>query len=73
VADKLRPFLAVRILGVIPPRQMSGFHLVACLAKLAELSLPSWSLPGWCVTVPTACGPTAASATVTEDPAEGAA
>jgi len=47
----LRPFLAVRILGVISLRQMSGPHALACLAKLAELSHPAWSLPAWCATV----------------------
>lgn len=65
-------------LHVIPLRQMSGPHAVACLAKLAELSHPAWSLPGWCATVPAAtpggCGPAAASATVSfDDPAKGAA
>lgn len=81
VAARLRPFLAVRILGVISLRQMSGPHAVACLAKLAELSHPALSLPGWCATVPVApcpaplavCQPVAASATVSEDPPEGAA
>jgi hypothetical protein len=71
-AARLRPFLAVRILGVIPLRQMSGPHAVACPAKLAELSHPAWSLPGWCATVPAAiplatpggCGPASATATV---------
>jgi hypothetical protein len=53
----LRPFLAVRILGVIPLSQMSGPHALACLAKLAELSHPAWSLPGWCNTVPAAPPP----------------
>lgn len=57
VADSLRPFLAVRILGVISLRQMSGPHALACLAKLAELSHPAWSLPGWCNTVPAASPP----------------
>jgi hypothetical protein len=54
VAASLRPFLAVRILGVIPLRQMSGAHAVACLAKLAELAHPTWTLPAWCATIPTA-------------------
>jgi hypothetical protein len=77
-AASLRPFLAVRILGVIPLRQMSGPHAIACLAKLAELSHPAWNLPGWCATVPAAapggCGPAAASLTVCfDDPAEGVA
>lgn len=51
-AASLRPFLAVRILGVISLRQMSGPHALACLSKLAELSHPTWSLPGWCTTIP---------------------
>jgi hypothetical protein len=67
-AARLRPFLAVRILGVIPLRRMSGPHAVACLAKLAELSHSAWSLPGWCATTPLAtpggCGPASATATV---------
>jgi hypothetical protein len=76
-AASLRPFLAIRILGVIPLRQMSGPHAVACLAKLAELSHPAWNLPSWCATVPAAapggCGLAPASATVCpDDPAEGA-
>lgn len=56
-AARLRPFLAVRILGVISLRQMSGPHAVACLAKLAELSHPFWSLRGWCATAPAAFVP----------------
>jgi hypothetical protein len=44
-AASLRPFLAVRILGVISLRQMSGPHAVACLAKLAELGHPAWACP----------------------------
>jgi len=73
----LRPFLAVRILGVISLRQMSGPHALAWLAKLAELAHPAWSLPAWCATVAAAsrpfalpvCQPATASATVLEDPA----
>jgi hypothetical protein len=53
----LRPFLAVRILGVISLRHMSGPHALACLAKLAELSHPAWSLPAWCATIPAASPP----------------
>jgi hypothetical protein len=53
VTADLRPFLAVRILGVISLRQMSGPHALACLAKLAELAQPGWNLPGWCATTPT--------------------
>jgi len=52
VTARLRPFLALRILGVISLRQMSGPHALACLAKLAELSNPAWNLPDWCATVP---------------------
>ncbi|HVB43262.1 MAG TPA: hypothetical protein VNF47_11225 [Streptosporangiaceae bacterium] len=52
VTARLRPFLALRILGVISLRQMSGPHAIACLAKLAELSNPAWNLTGWCATVP---------------------
>jgi hypothetical protein len=57
VTRRLRPFLAVRILGVISLRQMSGPHAVMCLAKLAELSDPSWDLPGWCATAEVGCPP----------------
>lgn len=57
----LRPFLAVRILGVISLRQMSGPHALVCLAKLAELSHPAWSLPTWCATVPAAFPPARAA------------
>jgi hypothetical protein len=52
VTARLRPFLALRILGVISLRQMSGTHAIACLAKLAELSHPAWNLADWCATVP---------------------
>jgi hypothetical protein len=48
VTASLRPFLALRILGVIPLRQMTGPHAVACLAKLAELSRAGMTLAGWC-------------------------
>lgn len=47
-AASLRPFLALRILGVIPLGQMNGPDAAACLAKLAELSSPALSLPDWC-------------------------
>jgi hypothetical protein len=53
-AAALRPFLIARILGVIPLRQLSGPHAIACLAKLAELSSPVLTLPGWCAAVPAA-------------------
>jgi hypothetical protein len=70
-AATLRPFLAVRILGVISLHQMTGPHAVTCLARLAELSHPTWGLPGWCATVPSgACTPALRSATVLEDPSK---
>lgn len=52
VTAQLRPFLALRILGVISLRQMSGPHAIACLAKLADLSHSAWNLSGWCAAVP---------------------
>lgn len=52
VTAHLRPFLEVRILGVISLRQMSGHHAIACLAKLAQLSHPAWNLRDWCATTP---------------------
>ena len=76
VAAALRPFLVVRVLGVIPLRQPSGPHAMACLAKITELSCPALTLPGWCVAVPAAppsaagagcCGPAVPSATVAEN------
>jgi hypothetical protein len=79
VAAALRPFLVVRVLGVIPLRQLSGPHAVTCLAKIAELSGPALTLPGWCAAVPAAppaaavtgcCGPAAPSATVAENLSE---
>jgi len=79
VAAALRPFLVVRVLGVIPLQQFSGPHAVACLAKIAELSGPALTLPGWCAAVPAAppaaartgcCGPAAPSATVAENLSE---
>jgi hypothetical protein len=51
VATALRPFLAVRVLGVIPLTQMSGPHAVMCLAKVAELAAPALNLPEWCAVV----------------------
>jgi hypothetical protein len=50
VAARLRPFLALRILSVIPLGQMTGPDAAACLAKLAELSSPALNLPDWCAT-----------------------
>jgi ADP-ribose pyrophosphatase YjhB (NUDIX family) len=40
IADVLAPFLAARILGVIPLGQMSGPHALLCLAWLAEAFHP---------------------------------
>ena len=48
LTGRLRPFLILRILGVIPLGQMSGPHAALCLAKLAELSSPDLTLPDWC-------------------------
>jgi hypothetical protein len=81
VASTLRPFLAVRILGVISLAQMSGPHALACLAKLAELTYPAWDLYSWCATSLATCPPAAApsyvpavaSEVLPEQPAEGAA
>jgi hypothetical protein len=76
VTASLRPFLILRILGVIPLRQMSGPHAVACLARLAELSRHDLTLHDWCACTPTAhadaagqdgCEPGAQSATVAEN------
>jgi len=47
----LRPFLVLRVLGVIPLGQMSGPHAVACLAKVAELACPALNLSDWCAFV----------------------
>ena len=72
VTATLRPFLVLRILGVIPLHQMTGPHAVTCLAKLAELSRPGMTIPGWCASSPprtahaaglTDRGPATASAT----------
>ena len=51
LTGRLRPFLILRILGVIPLGQMSGPHAALCLAKLAELSSPDLTLPDWCEAV----------------------
>lgn len=55
VAGRLRPFLAVRILGVISLAQMNASHALVCLAKLAGLTRPAWDLPASCATTPAAC------------------
>jgi hypothetical protein len=51
LTGRLRPFLTLRILGVIPLGQMSGPQAVLCLAKLAELSSPGVALPDWCAAI----------------------
>jgi hypothetical protein len=67
VAAALRPFLIMRVLGVIPLRQLSGPHAAACLAKISELSDPALTLPAWCAAVPAA--PATATRTGHGDPA----
>lgn len=52
--EALRPFLVLRVLGVVPLGQMSGPHAVACLAKVAELACPALHLSDWCSFVPSA-------------------
>ena len=48
VENALRPFLAIRLLGVIPLNQMSLEHALLCTAKLAELTSPDFTLADWC-------------------------
>ncbi|MFJ2577311.1 hypothetical protein [Kitasatospora aureofaciens] len=48
----LRPFLTLRILGVIPARQLSSGDLLLLLAKIAELALPEMTLENFVSTVP---------------------
>jgi len=48
----LRPFLTMRVLGVIPLAQLTGPHALLCLTKLAELGNPDSTLRAWCHTVP---------------------
>ena len=43
----LRPFLALRVLGVIPLSQLSGPDALLCLAKLAELTTPGLATATW--------------------------
>jgi hypothetical protein len=50
--EALRPFLVLRILGVVPLGQMSGPHAIACLAKVAELACPALDLSDWCASSP---------------------
>jgi hypothetical protein len=52
--DCLQPFLAIRLLGVIPLQQMSGHDAILCLAKLARLCQRNWDIAGWCATTPPA-------------------
>jgi hypothetical protein len=56
VTDALRPFLAVRILGVIPLGQLSGPDALLCFAKLAELADPRLTLDDLVRTVPATLG-----------------
>ena len=53
----LRPFLVMRVLGVIPLGQMSGPHAMACLAKIAELASPALNLSDWSAAVPAGIQP----------------
>jgi len=43
----LRPFLALRVLGVIPLGQLRGPDALLCLAKLAELTTPGLTPATW--------------------------
>jgi hypothetical protein len=52
--DVLRPFLAMRVLSVIPLAELAGPHALLCLAKLAELTHPDTTLRSWCTTMPVA-------------------
>jgi hypothetical protein len=49
----LRPFLALRVLGVIPLGQLRGPDALLCLAKLAELATPDLTLAAWSRITPT--------------------
>ncbi len=42
--DALRPFLACRLLGVLPLHRLRGDDTALCLAKLAQLSNPQAQL-----------------------------
>jgi len=55
VTASLRPFLALRILGVIPLHQMTGPHAITCLAKLAELFQPGTTLNNWSASTRACC------------------
>ncbi|MFF3359132.1 hypothetical protein ACFYWN_42605 [Streptomyces sp. NPDC002917] len=50
--DELRSFLALRILGVIPPTRLSGHDLVLVLIKLAESQDPATGLDAFFTAAP---------------------
>lgn len=52
VTDVLRPFLALRILGVIPLGRMSGSDALLCWARLAEVLDPHLTLVDLVTSVP---------------------
>jgi hypothetical protein len=52
VTDALRPFLVVRILGVIPLGELSGPDAMLCCAKLAEVLDPGRTVAELVQTVP---------------------
>jgi hypothetical protein len=59
VTASLRPFLTLRILGVIPLHQMTGPHAITCVAKLAELYQPGTALDHWSASTKPAPAPAA--------------
>ncbi|MFC8588760.1 hypothetical protein ACFUGD_30010 [Streptomyces sp. NPDC057217] len=50
--EEIRPFLALRILGVIPPSRLSGHDLLLVLIKLAESQDPTTTLDTLFATTP---------------------
>ncbi|MFS0695964.1 hypothetical protein [Streptomyces nitrosporeus] len=50
--EEIRPFLALRILGVIPPSRLSGHDLLLVLIKLAESQDPHTTLDTFFTTTP---------------------
>ncbi|MET7873302.1 hypothetical protein [Streptomyces cyaneofuscatus] len=50
--DELRAFLALRILGVIPPTRLTGHDLLLVLVKLAESQHPGTDLSAFLTTAP---------------------
>ncbi|MFJ7127319.1 hypothetical protein [Streptomyces sp. NPDC098101] len=50
--EEIRPFLALRILGVIPPTRLSGHDLLLVLIKLAESQDPRTTLDTFFTTAP---------------------